>query len=170
MKLLKPKCPACLRRGLDHVATGTCEMLLGTATIEVAEDGTFDYAGETDVHWDTQECIRDASGGIQLSCGYCGTEWFSPVEPEKGEAISSPKETAQLIILTQPVYACVMGKAIRVVAIVTGSNVAERAATANKACTDNENLSVLHDDQALTYLASKDDLGVPVTKMEAFRT
>jgi len=159
-----------LKKGLDHVATGICEMLLGTAAIKVEKDGTFEYAGGTDVHWDTQESVRDAAGGIQLTCGYCGFDWFSPVEPEEGETISSSKETAQVVMLTQPVYACVMGKAIRVVAIVTGSNVAERAATANKACTDNENLSVLHDDQALTYLASKDDLGVPVTKMETFRT
>jgi hypothetical protein len=165
MKLVTPSCPKC-----GSPAHGTVENILGTAVINIEDDGTFEYAGDTDMHWDTQETITNEKGHITLTCGQGCPDWVSGVICEEGETAPAPKKAAaQLVMLDQPVYARVMGKAIRIRMVIAGTP-DSRVDEANKQFRANPDLSVLTDTGSVTYLADKSDLGVPVTKMEIFRT
>lgn len=167
MKLVTPNCPHC-----KVPAVKSHETIPGAAGISIEPDGSFDFTGGTDVWWDDQTTNVDAKGRMTLECD-CGRTWKSAVLDDEGRPAlltQRPAPTAQLIMLNQPVYARVMGKAIRVVAMVTGAGQA-RIDAANEAMAENPNLALLHDDnECVSYLAAKDDPGAPVTKMETFRT
>jgi hypothetical protein len=51
------------------------------AGIDQDEDGTFDYAGESEMLWDTQEAIVDEKTGLcRVSCGrHGGHEWETEI-------------------------------------------------------------------------------------------
>ncbi len=62
MRFLPHDCPEC-----GHTAMGMLEMVPGIALLLQIEDGTFQYAGGTDVSWDSQTTARDPSGRVTLS-------------------------------------------------------------------------------------------------------
>jgi rubredoxin len=69
-------CPKC--GSSDSLAI--VESLLGNAHIfpEVDENGRFQYAGETDVDWNSQQPFRELpSDPICAHCG-CGHQWYEP--------------------------------------------------------------------------------------------
>jgi hypothetical protein len=54
---------------------GTSERVWATAEIEVESDGTWSYAGGSEVHWDTQEpATRDGSTLFMCESGHEWTE------------------------------------------------------------------------------------------------
>jgi hypothetical protein len=63
MKLLIPLCPTCEKR-----ASSISESLLCNASIRVKKDGTFDYTGDNDLAWDTQEPVVDEDGLVEVQC------------------------------------------------------------------------------------------------------
>ena len=67
-----PKCPHC-----GGKPGGIEESILGTADIEEGEDGQYDYSGETEVNWDSQEATTDSEGRYTLSCEECGGIWLT---------------------------------------------------------------------------------------------
>lgn len=167
MKLVTPNCPRCGRP-----AKGTLENILGIALINIEKDGTFEYSGETDVDWDCQETALDDHGNVMLVCdGGCpdfpsAVEYDADDTPLQGKG---QKPKAQVITLDQPIYARVLGKAIRIRMVIAGTT-DSRVEESNKQIRANPDLSALTDTGSVTYLADKHDLGVPVTKMEVFRT
>lgn len=50
MRIDKTTCPIC-----GEPIRGTLEIVQGTALLLKNPDGSYNYAGETDIHWDTQE-------------------------------------------------------------------------------------------------------------------
>lgn len=78
-KLKTPKCPEC-----GEIAHQVEETLMTKASIDENEDGTFDYAGDSEVDWDSQEPARDGSGNVTLFCE-CGTSWASGMVEEGQE-------------------------------------------------------------------------------------
>jgi hypothetical protein len=64
------KCPTC-----GGSATGTLEVLTGVALFtDPDEAGQVDYAGETEVDWDTQRTLTDEFDRVTLVCSQ-GHEW-----------------------------------------------------------------------------------------------
>jgi hypothetical protein len=57
MKLEIPNCPTC-----GEPASLISEQLRCSALITVDEDGEMTYAGDTELHWDTQEPVKDEGG------------------------------------------------------------------------------------------------------------
>lgn len=108
------------------------------------------------------------------TCDKCEDEfsecdWRDATAEEIGPE-TAPEIPTSAIMLDQPLYARVMGKAIRVVALVTGAGQA-RIDRANELMAEFPGMSLLHDDtEYMAYMAAKDDLGVPPTNMEPFRT
>lgn len=80
MKIQNPKCPTC-----GHVAKGILESLYCLAGIACAEDGTAEYAGESEVFWDSQTPVDDP-GGITLEC-VNDHRWTSPVDWADASAV-----------------------------------------------------------------------------------
>ena len=50
------------------MATGMLEMVPGIALLLHIENDTFQYAGVTDISWDSQTTVRDRSGRVTLVC------------------------------------------------------------------------------------------------------
>lgn len=73
MRLLTPTCPEC-----GEPAQWTVDCIPGGALIDLDEDGTFEYAGETKMFWDGQTTETDEEGRLLVGCGE--HEWFSEVE------------------------------------------------------------------------------------------
>jgi hypothetical protein len=67
-------CPEC-----GAVANGTADLIPGTGLLMENEDGTFDYQGETAVHWDGQYTVTDSSGRATVCCAN-GHEWLATIE------------------------------------------------------------------------------------------
>ena len=44
-------------------------MLYGLALLDGSPSAGFDYAGETEVDWDSQETVRTENGLVTLQCG-----------------------------------------------------------------------------------------------------
>ena len=66
------RCPEC-----DEVARGTIDIVAVVAFIHSEDDdGCFDWAGEAEVNWDTQETIRGSAGRVLLTCSN-GHEWLA---------------------------------------------------------------------------------------------
>ena len=77
MKIKQHICPEC-----GGIATGTLELLPGVAGLDIEEDGSAEYSGETDVQWDNQTTVmRD--GKYVLTC-HNGHEWTSEIEGING--------------------------------------------------------------------------------------
>jgi hypothetical protein len=62
MKYAIPNCPEC-----GELLRGESDLTPGCALVTRFEDGSFDYAGETDVFWDGQINRRDISDGTALA-------------------------------------------------------------------------------------------------------
>lgn len=76
-----PACPDC-----GEVCFGTVERIYGVAKLDVDEaTGAVDYAGETDIDWNSQEGVNGDSGRLLLSCLHCGHEWEAPEGFKIGE-------------------------------------------------------------------------------------
>ncbi len=69
MILEVPLCPTC-----REPAVGIAETMLCTAMIQQEDDGSFEYAGESKVHWDTQEATLGADKRARVECD-AGHEW-----------------------------------------------------------------------------------------------
>lgn len=67
-KLLRPTCPVCKAR-----ANGILETMLVRYELDVAEDGSFDYTGETQEYDETAEPLFE-KGHVTVSCE-AGHEW-----------------------------------------------------------------------------------------------
>ena len=63
MRFEPSNCPAC-----GQQANGVLETISGIALLLFDEDGTAQYAGETDVCWDSQTTVRDRYGRVTLVC------------------------------------------------------------------------------------------------------
>jgi hypothetical protein len=74
MKFSIPKCPTC-----GELTCGTLEMIPGIALLDINDDGTAEYAGETEPWWDDQETWKDSEGRVQLRCDN-GHSWQSKKE------------------------------------------------------------------------------------------
>ncbi len=76
MKLRTPKCPEC---GLP--AKGTLENLLGIARLsDIEPDGACEYAGDTEIIWDTQRTLGEGDK-MMLVC-HEGHNWESEMVDE----------------------------------------------------------------------------------------
>lgn len=73
MKITTPHCPVC-----GELAVATIETLPGRALLNLEEDGTAEYAGETEIDWNGQKSVRDKDGNRILCCDN-GHEWPSEV-------------------------------------------------------------------------------------------
>ncbi len=62
MKLTITKCPKC-----TEVVTGMVDLIPGNANLDTPKRGETDYAGETDVDWDSQ------SNGLDIALRIVGT-------------------------------------------------------------------------------------------------
>lgn len=69
MTLEEPICSIC-----GSPAAGISETIQCTALIGRKEDGSFDFAGETKVHWDTQKAPVDGDKRARVECEN-GHEW-----------------------------------------------------------------------------------------------
>ena len=84
MKFKTPKCPDC---GLP--AEGTLENLLGIARLsDIGTDGTCEYAGDTDIIWDTQRTLGEGDK-VMLVC-HEGHNWESEMVDEPPNVTSVP--------------------------------------------------------------------------------
>lgn len=63
MKLTVPTCRKC-----GEPAAAIEERLLGDAYISKAEDGSFEYDGETEICWDSQETVISRRGLARVGC------------------------------------------------------------------------------------------------------
>jgi hypothetical protein len=63
MKFGTPNCPEC-----GKPVTGTLESVQGTAEVVQNEDGSFDWGGNTEICWDSQETVHDDEGLVTASC------------------------------------------------------------------------------------------------------
>lgn len=63
MRFEPPTCPAC-----GEQAKGVLETIPGIALLLFDESGDAQYAGETDVRWDSQSAVRDRLGHVTLLC------------------------------------------------------------------------------------------------------
>lgn len=76
----------------------SAERILATAdinTFSLDEDGGVspDYAGETEVHWDTQETIEENP----YSCNDCGVEFQEPVKVTREQLRAIKKQWKTLL-------------------------------------------------------------------------
>lgn len=53
MKISPDKCPEC-----GACIEGTCETLTGVALLFQNDDGTYEYNGQTDIHWNGQKTVK----------------------------------------------------------------------------------------------------------------
>lgn len=76
MKLGSPICPQC-----GCKASALLEQVMVLAQLQEPDDsGETEYAGESDVEWDTQYPARDEDGIVTLMCEN-KHQWFSTQEP-----------------------------------------------------------------------------------------
>lgn len=88
MRYAIPQCPEC-----GEFATGVYENILGTALMSVDEDtGEFDFSGETDVSWDSQESVTNDKGEVELTCG--GHSWWSAELPDDAVQVIAERWTS----------------------------------------------------------------------------
>jgi len=61
-------------------------ILAGIALLETEDEESFDWIGETDLNWDSQETIRGSGDRVLLTCDE-GHEWLAQVigEPFSGD-------------------------------------------------------------------------------------
>ena len=64
---------ACPRCGGEP--TDIEESVLANAHITKQGDGSFDYAGESEICWDSQKADKDGEGRISVICGNCRHTW-----------------------------------------------------------------------------------------------
>lgn len=79
MILILPLCPTC-----GQPAMGIVESVLGVAQLDCAEGADFDYAGRTDMEWDTQKPVLDEDHQATLLCEQ-KHQWQSLVTPDAKE-------------------------------------------------------------------------------------
>jgi hypothetical protein len=78
MKFQPYRCPEC-----KQLAHGTEETVLATALMNFdSKTNSFEYEGETKVHWNSQETITDEKGRVELSCPNSHS-WFATVLPSE---------------------------------------------------------------------------------------
>ncbi len=82
MKLHKPHCPEC-----GELAIGTLERLAGRAEFTpVADDGTTEYSGWTEVWWDEQRTVHqkevspEGPDNLPLVCCPQGHTWPTAID------------------------------------------------------------------------------------------
>ena len=81
MKIHQPTCPEC-----GEAAVGTVERLMGRAEFTtVADDGTTEYSGWTEIWWDEQRTVhqKDAPKGpdnLPLVCCPNGHSWPTAID------------------------------------------------------------------------------------------
>lgn len=63
MHFLSWKCPIC-----HQPAEGTLETVFGLALLQFDDHGKAEYAGETQIDWNTQVTCRDRDGKVTLQC------------------------------------------------------------------------------------------------------
>ena len=76
----------CPEHACGETARGTLERLSGVALLDVHQDGTADYAGDTEIFWDEQRSVRDEQGKVTLICPN-GHDWNATVD-----ALPDPSE------------------------------------------------------------------------------
>jgi hypothetical protein len=74
MKITPSVCPEC---GLD--VYGTCDQVASTVLLDQQEDGTFEYSGESEMHWDTSTTETNDNGQCRVCCEN-GHEWWANIE------------------------------------------------------------------------------------------
>lgn len=79
MHLLTPVCPEC---GGDVV--GIVEQVRGLAALYPPENGEYEYAGGTDVWWDSQQPATNQSGEVRVVCEN-HHEWDTLIDEERKE-------------------------------------------------------------------------------------
>ena len=62
MTITPDSCPQC-----GAQIKGTCDVIPGTARVFQNHDGTFEFSGETDVHWDGQQ-TKTEGGKARVIC------------------------------------------------------------------------------------------------------
>lgn len=75
MRFAHRLCPKC-----KTLAKGTVELIQCVALLNFDEAGNAEYAGESDMAWDTQETMTDRTGRVKLTCDN-GHDWFSELLP-----------------------------------------------------------------------------------------
>lgn len=86
MKFKTIICPHC-----QQEAKGIIESVQGVALINLYENGDADYAGETDVDWDTQQSVRSERGQYTLVCPQ-GHDWLSYLEDDPDPPPGCPED------------------------------------------------------------------------------
>ena len=76
MTITPSVCPECGKQ-----VHGSVDLIPGTAMLEAHEDGTFDYCGETTVHWEGQYSVENEAG-LPFVCCEDGHEWGATIEDD----------------------------------------------------------------------------------------
>lgn len=81
MKIRGPlKCPEC-----GEEIKGSVDLVPGCALMNVDPDGTFEWAGETEMDWDNQHNLEQDPKRMRVQC--CdGHEWIVDLDADLGEA------------------------------------------------------------------------------------
>ena len=75
MKFEKPTCPNC-----NGSAANILEEVLVSAYLDANDDGSYEYSGGTDVHWECQKPLSDENNCVKLRCGECDETWWTKCE------------------------------------------------------------------------------------------
>lgn len=79
MRLRTPRCPVC-----DKLAEGTIDQVPGVARFtSTHDDGSVDWAGDTELDYDGQEQRHDADGAVRVLCED-GHDWYTHIDYQDG--------------------------------------------------------------------------------------
>lgn len=118
--------------------------------------------------WEINDCF-DAVICQDCSEESNGAEWRDATAEESAPSITTSTPQTTITWMNRPVYAKVMGKAIRIRAVIIGTEEG-RIRAANEHCEHIPGWAVLTDQGGMTYLADKSDMGVAPANMEPFHT
>jgi len=74
MKITPSVCPQC-----GETVNGTCDQVASTVLLDRHEGGTFEYSGESKMHWDTSTTETNDKGQ-SLVCCENGHEWWAVID------------------------------------------------------------------------------------------
>lgn len=74
MKITPSVCPKC-----GETVKGTCDLVASTVLLDEDEDGSFDYSGESEMHWDTSTTETNDQDQWRVCCEN-GHEWWASIE------------------------------------------------------------------------------------------